>query len=86
MKITEIKFIDKYKITKILKHTTAKMFKNCKVDDILEFCIAFCPVGSNRTTYSSYVNIRNLRTNERTNISINQSANYNKLVELEKIE
>ncbi len=59
-------------VTEIKKKTKAKMFKNLKVGSRVVLSIEAKTAGQNRGTYSSYIQIRNIDTNEVTCSSFNE--------------
>lgn len=61
-----------FQVVEILKPTSAKMLKNCKVGDVLRFKVVLKPAGGNGYTYATYITITNILTGESTEKSFNQ--------------
>ena len=59
-------------VTKINRKTKAKLFKDLKIGDKVEFSVPIKRAGSNRSTYATYIEIKNIETNEYTYSSFNQ--------------
>ena len=59
-------------VTKIVKKTRAKMFKDLKVGSKIQLSIPVEYAGGNRGTYASYITIRNLDNNECAYKSFNE--------------
>jgi len=59
-------------VTKINRKTKAKLFKDLNVGDKIEFSVLIKRAGSNRGTYATYIEIRNIDTDEYTFSSFNQ--------------
>ena len=65
-------------ITAIKRKTKAKMLESLKIGDKICLTVDASPVGSNRGTYASYIEVKNLQDGERTFFSFNQiSTLYN---------
>lgn len=60
------------RINKINRKTQAKMFKDLKVGDKVEFSVPIKQAGSNRGTYATYIIAENISSGARTNSSFNQ--------------
>lgn len=70
-----MKFELRAEIKEILKPTKAKMFKDCKVGDVLRLTLPIKPSGCGYgTSYVSYIEITNERTLEKTGKSLNQMS------------
>lgn len=84
MRLDEIVFTKIVRVTKINRKTNARMFKDCKVGDILTLDVAFKSVGyGDHGTHASYIRIKNMRVCSETFISFNQTANLADILELE---
>lgn len=59
-------------IIKINRKTKAKMFENLKVGDKIKFSVPLERAGRNRGTYATYIEIKNIETDESTYSSFNQ--------------
>lgn len=60
-------------VTKINRKTKAKMFKNLKVGDTIEFSVPIKQAGKGVSgTYATYIRAVNINTGEETNSSFNQ--------------
>lgn len=71
----EITLRGKYFVAEVKKRTQAKLFKNLKVGDVIEFSVPLKRAGcSDGRTYASYVVIENLKSSERISKSFNQIA------------
>ena len=65
-------------ITKIKKKSSAKMLKDLAVGDKIQLRVSAKPVGGNRGTYASYIQVVNIKTEEINKLSFNQiSIVYN---------
>ncbi len=62
-------------VTKIVKKTKAKMFKDLVVGSKIQLSIPVKYAGSNRGTYASYITIRNLDNDECAFKSFNEITN-----------
>ncbi|WP_206459343.1 hypothetical protein [Anaerovorax sp. IOR16] len=64
---------DTLKVIKINRKTKAKMFKNLKVGDTVQFSVPIKKVGRGRSgTYATYIKALNIKTGEETESSFNQ--------------
>ena len=61
-------------ITKIKKKSYAKMLKDLVVGDKIQLRVSAKPVGGNRGTYASYIQVVNIKTEEKNEFSFNQIA------------
>ena len=59
-------------ITKIKKKSYAKMLKDLVVGDKIQLRVSAKPVGGNRGTYASYIQVVNIKTEEKNEFSFNQ--------------
>ena len=59
-------------ITKIKKKSYAKMLKDLVVGDKIQLRVSAKPVGGNRGTYASYIQVVNIKTEEKNKFSFNQ--------------
>ena len=59
-------------VTKINRKTKAKLFKDLKIGDKVEFSVPIKRAGSNRGTYATYIEAKNVETDEYTYSSFNQ--------------
>jgi hypothetical protein len=76
-----------YTITNIKRKTNAKMFKNLKIGDKIEFFVPIKPAdGGYRGTYAMYIAIRNISTSEVALNSFNQLPKILESFELEVVE
>lgn len=74
------------KVTKVLKKSKAHMIQNLKVGDLVQLSINAENAGSNRgRSYSSYICIKNLNTEEYTYKSFNEIDHLYRVVELEEV-
>lgn len=86
MKLNDLILSKDLKVIKKLRKTTARMFKNTNVGDVIRFTYEFIPEGTNRgIAYVSYLGLENLRTGETTGLSPNESRHYNDIFEYEEI-
>lgn len=68
-----MKFELRVEIKEILKPTKAKMFKDCKVGDVLRLTLPIKPTGRGyNSSYATYIAITNERTLEKTGKSLNE--------------
>ena len=64
-------------VTKV-KKTSAKFLKDLVVGDKIQLRVDASPVGSNRSTYATYITVENVKTGEVRQYSFNQiSILYN---------
>ena len=66
-----------YTVSKILKKTKAKMFTDLNIGDKIIFSIPIkrAGIGSRGNSYTSYITITNLNTDDTTQESFNQIGN-----------
>lgn len=74
---------DEITVKKILRKTQARMFKDLKVGDKIQFSVPIEAAGRNRSTYATYIKATNLGTNETTCSSFNQLPTVLKAFEFE---
>jgi len=70
-------------VRKIKRKSSARMFKDLKVNDIIVFSVPIETAGRNRSTYATYITITNIRTCECTTSSFNQLPKILEAFELE---
>ena len=70
-------------VTKIKKKSYAKMLKNLVVGDKIQLRVSAKPVGRNRGTYASYIQVVNVKTEEINEFSFNQISILYDTFELE---
>ena len=74
------------RVKKLLKKTSAKIFKDLKVGDTVEFTVKLQRAGSSRgRTYSTYIQFKNLNNDETSFNSFNQIANILDKFEFEEV-
>lgn len=62
-----------YQVSKVLKKSSAGMFKNLKEGDLVYFSLELKPIGRSRNgTYATYITCTNYNTREKTESSLNQ--------------
>lgn len=59
-------------ISGIKRKTKAQMFKNLLVGDVVEFSVPIKRARTNRGTYATYIEAKNVKTGEVTHSSFNQ--------------
>lgn len=59
-------------VTKIVRKTSAKMFKNLDVGDEIQLSTIAKGSGSGRGCYAQYIQVRNIKTGEYTSKSFNE--------------
>lgn len=70
-------------VTKIKKKSYAKMLKNLVVGDKIQLRVSAKPVGGNKGTYASYIQVVNVKTEELNEFSFNQISILYDTFELE---
>ena len=59
-------------ITKIKKKSYAKMLKDLVIGDKIQLRVSAKPVGRNKGAYASYIQVVNIKTEEKNEFSFNQ--------------
>lgn len=78
---------DVYEIKSIKRKTQANIIKDWVVGDLIQLSVPASRVGSSRgRTYSSFIEIVNLRDNSKTHFTFNQISTLYNAFELEKLQ
>lgn len=73
--------------TKVNGRSRAQMFKNVRVGDEIEFCLAIKPSGrSGSSIYAQYLDIKNLSNQETAKFSLNELGRIMKNFEFEQVK